>query len=62
MRMILVCVGGSEIDLERRPIILMFSIGCLYLYSLMSFLYVMDIQTRGFPLLARVSRGLEVSY
>ena len=44
------------------PIILMFSVGCLYLYSLMSFLHVVNTQIQGFPLLARVSRGLEVSY
>ena len=62
MRMVLVCIGGPEIHSSRGPIILGFSIGCLYLYCLMSSLHVELSQIQGFPLLAQVSRGLGNSY
>jgi hypothetical protein len=62
MRMVLVCIGGLEIDSRERPMVLVFLFISALCLSLMSYLYVMNTQARGFPLFTRVSRGLEVSY
>ena len=46
----------------ERAIVLVFLCLCSYVSLLMSCLYAMNTQARGFPLLARVAACLGVSY